>query len=570
MIVSTPQSTVENSLNSYFETARRDRFRQTWVGIALVAALLLAAHATEVTLTGLVGIPSGIVNYFGRTLPEVSLATLPGDLANWFWAFPKWSSMLLESLVMAWVATVLGVALALPLSFVAARNGISSPLARFVVWRIFQVARAVPEIVYALIFVFAFGPSALAGILAITVHAVGALGKLFAESHENVSTSAIFGIRSTGAKASQISIHGVLPQSIPDIISYSLLRFEINVRASAIIGMVGAGGIGQELYFAIRQFHYTDISAIILMIIALVIIIDSVASRLRHTVIKIAVPGETVHVERQAPPELNPTVIMKRNLRYRIRFVALFSLAVASIVASFAFIGVNADQITNGLPRLGFLISHMFPPLPGARPLTLVGALFDTLAIAAVGTALSVLISLPLGFLGARNFIRNHFLHQTIRWLFDVLRSVDTLIWAIIFVGVVGLGPFAGVLAIAAADIGSLAKLFADAIENVDRRDVEAIKSTGAGRVQEARFGYLPPVLPVMLSQILYFFESNVRAASILGVVGAGGIGLYLSEALRIGEWQQLGFMILLILLLVIVTEFACGFLLKRTQGKKA
>ncbi|MGI6247735.1 MAG: phosphonate ABC transporter, permease protein PhnE [Pseudochelatococcus sp.] len=569
MISNAPHSTVENALNAYFETARRDRFRQTLSGVALVVALLLAAHATEVTLTGLAGIPSGILNYFSRTLPAISLATLPDDIANWFWAFPKWMSMLLESLIMAWVATVLGVALALPLSFVAARNGLSSPFGRFVVWRIFQIARAVPEIVYALIFVFAFGPGALAGILAITVHAVGALGKLFAESHENVGANAISGIRSTGARASQISLHGVLPQSLPDIISYSLLRFESNVRASAIVGMVGAGGIGQELYFAIRQFHYTDISAIILMIIALVIIIDSIASRLRHKVIKIAAPGQTLHL-RQVPSELNPSVIMKRNLGYRIRVVTLFILIMASIVASFMFVGVNAGQITNGLPRLGFLISHMFPPLPGARPLTLMGALFDTLAIAVVGTALSVSICLPLGFLGARNFVKNYFLHQSIRRLFDVLRSVDTLIWAIIFVGVVGLGPFAGVLAIAAADIGSLAKLFADAIENVDRRDVEAIKSTGASKVQEARFGYLPPVLPVMLSQSLYFFESNVRAASILGVVGAGGIGLYLSEALRIGEWQQLGFMIVLILLLVIVTEFACGFLLKRTQGRKA
>jgi phosphonate transport system permease protein len=563
-----PRSAMENALSAYFETAHRERRRQILSGAALLVALMFAAQTTEVTLNGLISIPTGIMSYFGRTVPGISMATLPDDLASWFWNLPKWSALLAESVIMAWVATVLGILIALPLSFVAARNGISNPAASFVVWRLFQVARAVPEIVYALIFVFAFGPGALAGILAITVHAVGALGKLFAESHENVGASTISGIRSTGARPSQIALHGVLPQSLPDIISYSLLRFESNVRASAIIGMVGAGGIGQELYFAIRQFHYTDISAIILMIIALVIVIDSVASRLRRKVIKIAVSGNAVHARRPSAA-VSPATIMKRNRFHRISVLTTFSLMIASIVGAFFFVGLNASQITSGIPRLGFLISHMFPPVPGARPLTLFGALLDTLAIAVAGTALSVFISIPLGFLGARNFVRNHILHLTVRRLFDVLRSVDTLIWAIIFVGVVGLGPFAGVLAVAAADIGSLSKLFSDAIENVDRRDVEAIKSTGAGRFQEARFGYLPPVLPVMLSQVLYFFESNVRSASILGVVGAGGIGLYLSEALRIGQWQQLGFMIILILVLVIAIEFGCGVLLKRTQGRK-
>jgi phosphonate transport system permease protein len=563
-----PLSARENSLSAYFEMARRDRRRQILSGAVLVAALMLAAHTTEVTLHGLLGIPAGIIGYIGRTVPTISMATFAADMANWFWAFSKWTVLLAESVVMAWIATILGILIALPLSFVAARNGISNPSARFVVWRIFQVARAVPEIVYALIFVFAFGPGAFAGILAITVHAVGALGKLFAESHENVSANGVSGIRSTGARSSQIALHGVLPQSLPDIISYGLLRFESNVRASAIIGMVGAGGIGQELYFAIRQFHYTDISAIILMIIALVIFIDSAASRLRRQVIKMAVVKKTLPVQ-HISQNLSPSTILKRARRYQINVIVTFLLIAASIIASSVFIGLNAAQITSGISRLGFLISHMFPPLPGARPLTLFGALLDTLAIAVVGTVLSLMISLPLGFLGAKNFVKNPVLHLAVRRTFDVLRSVDTLIWAIIFVGVVGLGPFAGVLAVAAADIGSLSKLFADAIENVDRRDVEAIKSTGADRLQEARFGYLPPVLPVMLSQTLYFFESNVRSASILGVVGAGGIGLYLSEALRIGQWQQLGFMIILILVLVIVIEFACGALLKQTQGRK-
>ncbi|XBS70976.1 phosphonate ABC transporter, permease protein PhnE [Acerihabitans sp. KWT182] len=559
-------SRFSHTLATYSRTVRKTRWQQLFNYAVILVILLVSANRSEVSIWGILDVPGGIINYLGRTVPNVSSGSLQDSFVNWFWDFPTWLTLLFESLIMALVATILGVLIALPLSFVAARNGVSHPVTRFLMWRIFQIARAVPEVAYALLFVFAFGPGALAGILAIAVHAVGALGKLFAEAHENVSMGTIAGLQSTGARTSHIYMHGVFPQSLPEIISYTLLRFEINVRASAIIGMVGAGGIGQELYFAIRQFHYTDISAIILMIIGLVIIIDSLASTIRHRVIE----SSNHHVARSNPwgtytPEY---LIRKKNTQYRISMLAAVSTTLIVVFASLSFTGVTMNQLFNGFSRLGFLVSHMFPPESGSRPTTLFAALIDTLAIAIFGTTLAVILALPLGFLGARNFISNRYVHQALRCLFDTLRSVDVLIWGIIFAGVVGLGPFAGVLAIAAADIGALAKLFADAIENVDRRQVEAIKSTGACRFQEARFGYLPPVFPVMLSQTLYFFEANVRSASILGIVGAGGIGLYLSEALRIGEWQPVGYMILLILFLVIVTEYLCGKILKRVQSK--
>jgi phosphonate transport system permease protein len=152
----------------------------------------------------------------------------------------------------------------------------------FLFRRTLEVARAVPELVYALIFVFAFGLGPLPGVLAIAIHTAGALGKLFSEVNENIDSSSVEGVRAAGGNWFQVIRFAVLPQVLPNFASYALLRFEINVRAAAIIGFVGAGGIGQELFFVIRQFIYADVSAIVLMIIVSVCLIDITCEKLRH------------------------------------------------------------------------------------------------------------------------------------------------------------------------------------------------------------------------------------------------------------------------------------------------
>lgn len=146
----------------------------------------------------------------------------------------------------------------------------------------FEFCRTVPELVFALLFVAAFGLGPLAGILAIALHTFGALGKLFTEVIENIDLNPVESIRSCGGRFAAIVRFGALPQVLPNLASYALLRFEINVRASSIIGFVGAGGIGQDLFVAIRKFYYTDVSAILVLIILTVALIDLVTERIRH------------------------------------------------------------------------------------------------------------------------------------------------------------------------------------------------------------------------------------------------------------------------------------------------
>jgi phosphonate transport system permease protein len=137
------------------------------------------------------------------------------------------------------------------------------------------------------------------------------------------------------------------------------------------------------------------------------------------------------------------------------------------------------------------------------------------------------------------------------------VRGVDTLIWALIWINAVGLGPFAGVLAIMTSDIGSFTKLFSEAIEATDRKPSEGVVSTGGSQLHVMRFGLLPQVLPVLLSQVLYYFESNTRSATIIGIVGAGGIGLHLAEMIRTFEWDRVAFIILMVLVTVAIIDFA-------------
>jgi len=194
-------------------------------------------------------------------------------------------------------------------------------------------------------------------------------------------------------------------------------------------------------------------------------------------------------------------------------------------------------------------------------------SMLETVAMAYLGTMLAVIVAVPLGFLGARNVIPSVVFRFVTRRLFDGLRGLDQLVWALVFVRAMGLGPIAGILAIFVAETGTLAKLFSEAIETIDRKQVEGITSVGAGFVARLRFAVLPQVLPVMISQTLYQIESNSREATILGLVGAGGIGLRLSERIQINAWDQVAYIILLILLSVAVIDNVSRYLRLRLIG---
>jgi phosphonate transport system permease protein len=245
-------------------------------------------------------------------------------------------------------------------------------------------------------------------------------------------------------------------------------------------------------------------------------------------------------------------------------------LAVSIFVFGLVDLEFSPTRLLAGLHQLGWITMMMVPPDPGSSLPIYLKALGETLSIALLGTTLAAVVALPVSLLAARNIVPSAILRFPVRRVFDSIRGVDTLIWALVWINVVGLGPFAGVLAIAVSDFGAFGKLFSEAIESADRKQVEGIRASGGNALHEIRFGLLPQVLPVIAGQVLYFIESNTRSATIIGIVGAGGIGLQLAEQIRVLEWQKVSFLILLILIAVAAIDWISGKLRFAIIGHRA
>ncbi|MFC0408338.1 phosphonate ABC transporter, permease protein PhnE [Roseomonas elaeocarpi] len=275
-------------LHDYRSVLRR-RNRTLLLGLLVVVALtLLSGWVAQVAPTRLAQHIGTFFGYFDRITQLENAA--PGtrvwtDPANWFWGLRKWSLLLADTLLMAYVGTLLGAAGAFVLSFVAARNLVSQGWLRGAAKRLLEFCRTVPDIVFALIFVIAFGLGPLPGVLALAIHSLGSLGKLFTEVAENIDMRPVEGARAAGAPWAAAVRFGAVPQVLPNFASYTLLRFEINLRQASVLGFVGAGGIGQDLLEAIRKFYYNDVSAILLMIIVAVMLLDMLTEKVRHRLI---------------------------------------------------------------------------------------------------------------------------------------------------------------------------------------------------------------------------------------------------------------------------------------------
>jgi phosphonate transport system permease protein len=281
-ILSVPPARLEVLLADYQREVGRRR-RQSLLVLAILAMLIaIAGRFGEVDLNYLFQHISNFTSYFGRIIPKLSIANFGADVADWYWNITGWLKLLLDTVLIAYLGTLIGASGALTIAFFAAANLAPSNALRWSIKRMFEFCRTVPDLVFALMFVSAFGLGPLAGILAIAIHTFGTLGKLFTEAIENIDMKPVEGVRSTGSRFIEMVRFGALPQVVSSFASYTLLRFEINVRSGSVVGMVGAGGIGQDLFVAIRKFYYTDVSAILLMIIVSVAVIDLVTERIRH------------------------------------------------------------------------------------------------------------------------------------------------------------------------------------------------------------------------------------------------------------------------------------------------
>ncbi|HTP08859.1 MAG TPA: phosphonate ABC transporter, permease protein PhnE [Anaerolineae bacterium] len=458
---------------------------------------------------------------------------------------------LVETIAIGLLATVFSIVLAIPLSFLAARNVMSRVPGGMAVYgamrTFFNVVRAVDPIIWGLILIVWIGLGNLAAILALTIHSVAALGKLYSEEIEHIDAGPLEAVTSTGANLTQAIRFAVVPQIVPPFLAYTLLRWDINMRAATIVGVVAGGGIG---FFIIETLHkgaYTQYAAALWAIAMVIIIVDFISERWRARIL-------SDEVQVNAPP---PRSFFRspRNWVYLLLFAALF-------IYSWYVTKIDLRAFFDPAPTFGrmvgdFLRIDLTPDVLEA----VIKQMLITIFQALIATALGGVVAIPFSFLAAHNMMDRTTLtrsvYRIIRSFFNVMRSIEALMYVGIFVAWVGIGNFAGALALAITTFALLGKLFSEAIENIDEGPLEAVTATGATRIQAIIYAIVPQIVPPFVSYAIYQWDINIRIATIIGFAGGGGIGLLLNTYFGQLQYHKAGTVVLLIVIVVAAMDFA-------------
>ena len=482
------------------------------LAIGAVVATLVAAWYIDFNLATLVDGLDDVMRLLDRMLPP--RLDDPGRIGN----------LAFETLLMAVLGTVLAAIASVPLAFMAARNTTPHPAVYAVARAIITFCRAMPDLLFAVLFVRALGIGVLPGILALAVHSIGMLGKLFADAIEQTDPGPREAVRSTGVGYFREMINAVVPQVIPAWIGTFVYRIDINLRMSVVLGFVGAGGIGFALQDALRGLIYPRALGIVLVILVIIVAMELLAIWVRRMLL--------------TPAQSNPR-------RDRVMRFVFSGLLIVTTIASLVRVGDQSDIAVHvGGPVAGSL--HPDDPAGLRRAWRgLWEAALQTVAIGVVSTAIGIVLSIPVGILAARNVSPNATVYWLARGWILAVRAVPELILAVVFVAALGLGPIAGTCALAVASIGFLAKLVADAVEEIDPGPMEAVRSVGGGWWKVLFSAVIPQALPSMVGSSLYMFDVNVRTSTILGIVGAGGIGFLLFESIRTVNFEVTGAIVL-------------------------
>ncbi|MET7423008.1 phosphonate ABC transporter, permease protein PhnE [Dactylosporangium sp. NPDC005555] len=471
--------------------------------------------------------------------------------------------------------TVLSALLSLPIAYVSARNTSPAPWLVPIGRAIGVVARAVPDVVLAMLFVLLFTLGSLPGILAIALHSIGMISKLFADAIEQIDEGPRQAIRATGASRAQEFWSGVFPQVLPSWIATTLHRSDINLRGSVLLGYAGIIGLGYDLRIALESLNYHSAMAFALVIFSLCVLFEIVSTVIRAQLLGAAPTGRSLgsriarRLPRPAgtgtslagPAEGDRAAAVRAAMRRpwngdRVKSTAALVATVVVVVA--AVIGSEAKwlDLFSFWGQIPFLVERTWPPSIEPRTWTNVfDALLVTLEIAAAATLISAVLSLIIGPLAARNAAPNGVVRAVARLFLLIIRSIPELILAIVLIIITGLGPQAGTIALAVVGVGLLGKLIADSLEEAALGPQVAVRSVGATRTQVFFSSTARLSVPAFVGHTLYLFDSNIRSATVLGIVAAGGIGYYLVDATRVSRYDQVTAFVIILVAVVLVIE---------------
>jgi len=469
---------------------------------------------------------------------------------------PDWSAfseMLMpavQTIMIALLGTLFGSALSIFFGLAAATN-ISPKWLRNTTRFLIATERSLPEIVIILILVAGLGLGPFPGVMALALGCIGMLGKLLGDAIEEIDPKTLEAIQATGATKFQVIRFGVLPQIVPTIIANTIFRFEINIRMSVILGAVGAGGIGYELYHSFGLLEYQRTTSALIVILLLVFCTERISDFLRKRIL------DDNEVMKRADVK-----IFMPSRKYKSQMTILTTILFV-VVGLFVVLGIDPIVFfTDFHYMVSLIFNDMLPPnfallWKGSQIFKSIG---ETLSMAFLGTLFGGTLALLLAFFASTNTSPNKYVRMLVRTLLAFERVTPHLVIILIFVIALGIGPFSGTCALIISTIGTFGKLFSDSIEQVDKNPIEAIYSTGANKLQAIRFGILPQAIPSIIANWLYAFDVNLRLAIGLGIFGGGGIGFELYMAMKVLRYKDAMAIIVIIIILISSIEKVSDF----------
>lgn len=537
--------------------ARRATFSGVAVPLVLVAMVVVGAWSVYdlgINPASIINSMENAVAFTGRMFP---LDFPPiGELL----------SLIAETFAIVFLATVLSVLISVPIAVAAASSTARNKLGRGTARTVIVIARAIPDLVLAILFVRVFGLGATAGILAMGIHSVGMVGKLYADAIEELDDGPRTAIESAGTRRSQ-QLWAAIPQKLmPQLIATALHRFDINLRTSVLLGYVGVGGLGLAIADALRVLDYQRGMALALVVLAMCIITELISGTIRAALLGGSHAAKGTWVDRMWGGRREATGTLPPWSVDRVRRVLTFVAVIGLVLWSWSVANISVANLATGVMNLPEVLALFFPPSAGGIGTVIWQQMLVTVQIAFAATFLGAILALPIGIFAARNIVRNRYVHGFFRMIIVVIRGIPELILAIIFVVISGLGAVAGTLALAVGAVGLLSKLIADSLEETDVRVQEAIRTGGASEPQVFFSATVRQSAPAFVAHMMYLLDTNIRSATLLGVVGAGGIGFQLLNATRVNQFEVVTYILLMLIAVVLIVELLAMWIRKSVR----
>ncbi len=514
-------------INSYKNSINKVLKRKVLIIITIITIIFLSGVMIEFDLHKVYkGLP-GMYNLIERMLRP-----------NWSYV-QEVLSKLVETIEIAMMSSIIGVIFAIPFALLTARNITPNRLLASFLNSLFSLLRTIPNLIWAALLVSVLSIGKLPGIIALTITGFLISLKLFKEHIETISDNSINSVKSVGANQVQVLRYCILPLISELMISVFFIVFEINIRSATVLGLVGAGGIGQIMWRDLNHLRYDNLATVVFVLFLTIMLIDILSFNVREYLKK----KYFVHQS-----------LLSFKKHKRIKSIIFFFVFIVIILMIFNSVSIGMDRLKLGLEQ-GLIIVEGMINLDFSYAPKLVEGITISFCIAVFATISGAIGALLLSYFTAYNTSPNKWIALFMKVIINVLRTFPPIVTAIIFFRGVGPGPLAGAMALSVYTTGVLTKLYSEVIESSHENIKNSIAVTGCTNLNCFRHGIVPQTFPMFLSLVLYRLESNIRNSTILGIIGAGGIGTILTMNITWRNWERVGFLILGIASMIIFID---------------